>query len=382
MNSIFETWRKLLSEAKATPGCKLPNRGDIAEGIVAAAIVAKLSAREDGVVGIVTPEDILQQVIRIESMATTVTSVVPDLSGEFEDTISFAISMPKRPFGALMDPGLVHCLVGEYEGAAKYVNSAPMHRFAHRLANNRKSNEIFIKAAGTEDQRGTKVDISIVVDGEKKRNLISLKVKGGDQVAQKTGKGFSVQQAFWEPLGVNIDRLEAPYSELVAEIPEGKPFDSREAITEGGYLVTAGAATSLVYSDAFRQLQSHLDENRLEADFVARLADYIKEGITGPEAEFIELVKIEGGDFKRARFGSQYYKEMEKANLYPVYTESGSYPKIQIIFQDEEGNESVLVQMRSKVERASSQTKAGKRYGVLMRNYLEAGKALYKIAGV
>ena len=52
MNSIFETWRKLLSEAKATPGCKLPNRGDIAEGIVAAAIVAKLSAREDGVVGI------------------------------------------------------------------------------------------------------------------------------------------------------------------------------------------------------------------------------------------------------------------------------------------------------------------------------------------
>jgi len=376
MKPLMEEWRKYLSEASAD--CKLPNRGDIAEGIVAAAIVAKLSKRTEGAIGVVDVEDVIHQVRQIKEMRATVSTQVPDLQGEYVDTISFSIEMPQRAFAALTDPTLIRCLTGEYEGAIKYVNSTPMHKFALRLAQNKQSNEIVVEAAGTKDQKGTKVDISIVVDGVRKRNLVSLKVKGGEQFAQKTGKDFSVQEAFWSPLGIDVASLKEPYEEIVERIPAGKPFGSREEINEGGYLNLAAAATSMVYGEAYRQLQSHLDENRLEAEFVEKLVEYIIAGAVGPDAEFIELVKIMPNDFLRARFGSKFRRQMKEANLYPVFIESGSYPKIQIILEDEEGNKSVLVQMRAKVERARS----GTRYGVLMRNYVETGPGLYQLAAI
>ena len=362
--------------------CRLPNRGDIAEGIVAAAIVAKLSKREDGAIGMVTADDIIQQVMQIQSMDSVVTNTVPDLTGDHQDTISFSIAMPKKPFAALVDPSLVQCLNGEYGGAAKYVNNASMHKFATRLANNKKSNDILVKAAGTKDQKGTKVDISIVVDGVARRNQLSLKVKGGEQFAQKTGKAFSVQEAFWSPLGIDVSSLKSAYEAIVSEIPDGKPFLSRQEIDEGGYLQKAAEATTLTYKHAYNILESRLDEDRLEIEFVKQLADYISTGAVGAEAEFIELVKIIPGGFTRARFGKKFHREMERANLYPVLSLSGSYPKIQIIYEDSEGNKSVLVQMRAKMERASGTSKLGKRYGVLMRNYLETGPALYKLAAV
>lgn len=378
MKPIMEDWRSFLTEQK----CKLPNRGDIAEGIVAAAIAAKLSKRAGGKIQMVDVSDVIAQVGNIQQMNTVVSNVVPDFSNEHEDTVGFSISMPKRPFAALVDKNLLACLQGEYEGAVSYVNSAPMHKFATRLASNKKSNDILVKAAGTEDQKGTKVDISIVVDGNKLRNQLSLKVKGGNQFAQKTGKAFEVQKAFWEPLGIDVSGAEQQYVNIVENIPTGKPFVSRDEIDAGGYLKMASQATSLIYQQAYKTLESKLQNNRFEAEFVKLLADYIKTGAVGPESEFVELVKILPGDFKRARFGKKFYSEMEKANLYPIMSTSGAYPKIQIIYEDSDGNKSVLVQMRAKVERASGKSGGSKKYGVLMRNYLETGPALYKLAGV
>jgi len=377
-SDLFRLVEQVMEESK----CKLPNRGDIAEGIVAAAIVAKLSKREGGKIGMVSTSDVIQQVAKIDQMSTVVTNVVPDFTEGFEDTIGFSISMPKRPFAALTDPSLLSCLEGEYEGAVKYVNSGPMHKFATRLASNKKANQILVRAAGTEDQKGTKVDISIIVDGQRLRNQLSLKVKGGDQFAQKTGKSFSVQEAFWEPLEIDVSALEQKYNTIVDQIPDGKPFSSREEIDNGGYMLLASQAAELVYAQAYKTLESKLDNNRFEAEFVRKLADYIRTGAVGPESEFVELVKIERGDFKRARFGKKFYAEIENANLYPVLNTSGSYPKIQIVYEDDEGNKSVLVQMRAKVERASGKSGGTKKYGVLMRNYLETGPALYKLAAI
>lgn len=378
MKKIIESWDSYLTEQK----CKLPNRGDIAEGIVAAAIAAKLSKRVGGKIEMVSASDVIAQVSSIQQMNTVVSNVIPDFSNEHEDTVSFSISMPKRPFEALVDRNLLSCLQGEYEGAVKYVNSPPMHKFATRLASNKKSNNILVKAAGTEDQKGTKVDISIIVDGNKLRNQLSLKVKGGDQFAQKTGKAFEVQKAFWEPLGIDVSSAEQKYNSIVDGIPDGKPFLSRDDIDAGGYLEMASNATSLIYQQAYKTLELKLNNNKFESEFVKLLADYIKTGAVGPESEFVELVKILPGDFKRARFGKKFYSEMEKANLYPIINTSGAYPKIQIIYEDATGNKSILVQMRAKVERASGKSGGSKKYGVLMRNYLETGPALYKLAGV
>jgi hypothetical protein len=179
-----------------------------------------------------------------------------------------------------------------------------------------------------------------------------------------------------------VSSAEQAYNRIVSNIPDGKPFSSRDEIDTGGFLRLASDATSLIYQQAYKVLESKLQNDKFEAEFVKLLADYIKTGAVGPESEFIELVKILPGGFKRARFGKKFYTEMEKANLYPIINTSGSYPKIQIIYEDAAGNKSVLVQMRAKVERASGKSGGTKKYGVLMRNYLETGPALYKLAGV
>jgi len=385
MKRLLENFKRFLEEAPAE--CKLPrgaNRGDVAEGIVAAAIVAKLSKRIDGEIGDVTPEDVVEYVSKITSPKATITSRVLDLRGRVEDTVSFSIAMPAKSFAALVDPNLVHCFMGEYGGAAKYVNNPSMQRFALRLATNGMSNDIRVSAQGTDDQKGTKVDIQINVDGRRLQNSISLKVKGGDQFAQTVGPGFDKQEGFFGPLGIDVSNVKGEYEALVSQIPKGKPYASREEIDKLGILDTARQATKLVYDEAFRVLESYLQEDKMEAAFVTKLADFIKRGATLDDSDFVELVKISPNSFKRARFGKKFYRQIQDANLYPIikYGAKGN-PSIEIRYRDGSGKDTLLVRFRAKLERASGTTaKYGKRYGVLMRNYLESGDALYELAGI
>ena len=239
-----------------------------------------------------------------------------------------------------------------------------------------------VTGQGTEDQKGTKVDISISVDGEKTKNLISLKTKGGSQFAQKTGKDFKVLEAFWNPLGVDISSAEEAYKTLVSQIPAGKPFGSRAEIDEAGLLQIAADAFDVVYTNAFSELQGKLKDGKFEEDFVQNLIKYIRAGAVGKESDVIELVKILPGKFKRARFGPAFEKKMKEINLFPRLVRDGKYPMIKIITKDKDGKEGLLVQMRGKVERASGKSGGTKKYGVLMRNYVESGDALYDIAQV
>jgi len=385
MKRLLENFKHFLEEAPAE--CKLPkgaNRGDVAEGIVAAAIVAKLSKRIDGEIGEVTPEDVVEYVSKIKAPKQIITSRVPDLRGRVEDIVSFSIAMPEKSFGVLIDPDLVHCFMGEYAGAAKYVNNPSMQKFAFRLANNGISNNILVSAQGTDDQKGTKVDIQINVDGRRLQNSISLKVKGGDQFAQTVGPGFNKQEDFFGPLGIDVSSVKDEYEALVSQIPTGKPYASREEIDKLGLLDIARSATRLVYDEAFRVLESYLQEDKMEAEFVIKLADFIKKGATLDDSDFVELVKISPNDFKRARFGKKFYRQIQDADLYPTikYGKEGN-PTIEIRYRDASGKDTLLVKFRAKLERASGKSaKHGKKYGVVMRNYLESGDALYELAGI
>ena len=85
-SDLFRLVEQVIEEKK----CKVPNRGDIAEGIVAAAIVAKLSKREGDKIGMVSTADVIEQVAKINQMSTVVTNVVPDFAEGLEDTIGFS----------------------------------------------------------------------------------------------------------------------------------------------------------------------------------------------------------------------------------------------------------------------------------------------------
>ena len=109
MKQLLERFRRYLHEAPAP--CALPkgaNRGDIAEGIVSAAIAAKLSKRIDGDIGEITPEEVVTYVSKLKQPKEIITNTVPDLGGRTMDTVSFSVSLPAKSFNVLLDLSLIH----------------------------------------------------------------------------------------------------------------------------------------------------------------------------------------------------------------------------------------------------------------------------------
>ena len=386
-------------DSKCGPG--FPNRGDITEGIVAAALVAKFAKRvpeeKPTQIGDVTSDDIKKYVRLIKQQGMQGKTTVNDFEGT-TDTIQWSVQMPKGPFAALTDQNLEECLENEYNGTVKYVNQENITKWATRLAKNNQANEIVIAAEGTSDQKTTKVDISIVVDGDKKALQVSLKVKGSDLIAQKTGIKFDVLADFWGPMGVTLQNVQSKYEAKIANIPTGKTFKARNRALYNKFK-TAANGLRIAYSEAAKELGPLLKNN--PDAVIEGLIKYVRTGATRDDPS-VELVKISGGEFKKARFGPAFEKKMRTLKgLDVVYTESPGKKRIVLPSGKEmpgtkqptvsiyantgpEGQRELLVKFRGKMEAQSSPATATrpKMYGVVVRNYLEVGDGLFRVAGI
>ena len=388
-SDLFRLVEQAMDESEENPCAKFPNRGEVAEGIVAAALAAKFAKRIGGKIGNISSADIQTVIGRIEGQGIEIITDVEDfpVDGRVQvsDNVYLSISMGSRAFKALVDPNKLICLQGEYDGAVAYVNEEYMTKFATRLASNQKANKILVQAAGTKDQKGTKVDIFLNVDGGKVRKQISLKVEGGDQFAQKGGREFKHQQQFWDHLGIDISNAEGGFDAIMSEVPIGYVFDSREDIDKLQLVEKTASALTLTYKEAFEQLGEKLNGDVKEEAFMKKLISFIREGATGKDAEFIELVKIQPGSFKRARFGKQFEQTIRNMNLFARYHQDGLYPQIYIDarIQDEttgETKEVPIVRFRGRAGRPSNKAKT--KYGVYVRNYIESRDGLYELAKI
>jgi len=382
-------------------GKGFPNRGDITEGIIAAALVAKFAKRvpvgKPTQIGEVTKDDVKKYVRMIQKQGLVGTVAAEDYQGA-TDTIKWSVSMPKGPFAALTDQDLEECLEAEYNGTVKYVNQPNITKWAHKLAKNNEVNEIVIAAEGTSDQKTTKVDISILVDGEKKALQISLKVAGSDLIAQKTGFKFDALAEFWGPMGVTLQNVEDAYSKKIASVPTGKTFKARNRALYTQFKIAA-EGIRMAYTEAAKELEPLLKSS--PDDVIEGLIKYVRSGATRNDPN-VELVKISGGEFKKARFGPAFEKKMRTLKGLGVeYTETPGKKPIKLPDGGEmegtpqptvsiyantgpAGERELLVKFRGKMEAQSSPaTKTRpKMYGVVVRNYLEVGRGLFTVAGI
>ena len=155
----------------------------------------------------------------------------------------------------------------------------------------------------------------------------------------------------------------------------------------------------MAYDEAAKELGPLLKNN--PDNVIEGLLKYIRTGATRDDPT-VELVKISGGEFKKARFGPAFEKKMRTLKGLEVeYTESpGERP---IKFPDgttmegtkqptvsiyantgPNGERELLVKFRGKMEAQSSPATKNrpKMYGVVVRNYLEVGNGLFNVAGI
>lgn len=184
---------------------KLPHgssRGHMGEYLLGSAVVAKMKA---GVKNISTKD---------AKAIINATSKKENLSAKFKgsqgDTIEFIniIKNQKNIDDAKDVKSLTTLMANELEGAVKFANSdIYAAKYSKLFAENGKPDRLLVKAAGEEDQKGTKADIFLIYkrpDGsEKQVKGWSLKT-GSNLVGQASPRTFENMEAFFKEIGVTL----------------------------------------------------------------------------------------------------------------------------------------------------------------------------------
>tara|TARA_R110000822_G_scaffold155280_1_gene295066 strand:+ start:244 stop:1344 length:1101 start_codon:yes stop_codon:yes gene_type:complete len=358
------------------------NRGNIAEVILGAAVTAKFHTAPVSVVTYNMVTEILRKIIgdnKIILSRADRTSRETNVS----DKIRFAVAVPAKDWKFMSAPSNWPAVRDLFNSAIKYVNSdRRLGLQASVLFTNQKYNDIFINADGTGDQKGTKADIKLEIDGKQTVNQLSLKVSGGEQFAQVAGVTFEKQVTLWGKLGIDVAKAKPNYDKYFKRINLETRFSSRSLINDSDVKDNLRLAASEAYKIATKQLQIGFKNS--DNNLINGLASFIRFSATLDDPN-IELVKLTaGGSFKRAKFGKQFQENMLAfiPNLKVEY--SRLTDPIVNIYDPSIGNSSSakarLIRIRGKYSAEATKFQGEKVYRAYFRNIVEAGDLMFQIA--
>lgn len=378
------------------------NKGDIAEAILAAAVAARFKKRfkESDFAGenksqpvnvknlkpinVADVEEVLRQVVKGRAVYN-----VRDFDKKTKmqvnvfDNITVSVSIPQASMNFLTKPGNWASVSNIFNSAVAKVNQdSTLKSSALSLSVNLKEDTISVRGVGTENQKGTKVDLLVeVTQGGKKvsgaTKKISLKYDA-PQFGQVVGLEFENFGKIFDPLGLNDYQKfnEMFTAEVMVPFPNilSKRFDSRESITSSKEV----AALKRVAKEVFNAISHQLSTKLNDVGFKEQLARYCIQKATSNESG-VELVKFtpSGGQYTQ-KFGQSFIDNVKATDFDVTFDSSGSDPKIIVHKQGQgTGNANKLIQFRYRTD-ASASDKAGTKK-IVMRSYVESGDLLYKL---
>lgn len=348
---------------------KISNRGDVAEGILGAAMFAKFIKREAESIGVVTVQDVVGVLGTLKPIGNDYYQVqVKDADNRHADTITLSVQLKTVPYQDLLDPAKRPLLAKEFSSAIGYVNSAMAERYSKFFYLNGKADEIAVVSDGKAGEGEAKPDVWVIVkdpqgNPRKLKLNVSLKTKGIGQFAQVGGATVSSMRELWAYFGINIDE-----QEFIKKYETDSKKDQQKAL-------------SFLYGRIAEVLAEKLADDDIDAEvrFVDQLSKAIQYFATMDE-KGVELVDFDKGGFKILRF-NKLRQQLRNTNLtasfVPPRTADGK-PELAV---HEVGNpKNVLIAVRSKIENLISK-KTGEPY-IYWRNIIEKGPLLEKITTV
>lgn len=363
------------------------NRGDVAEGILGAALAAKFINRPKKF-GQNYPkltkkdiDDLLDDFFRPPgniSVTTVKDVLVTKTQKKIRDNITLEISLPAAATAVLKKKSNRSVVSDLYESAIDYVEDTWI-KDVETFAYNASPDKILIASDGVGDQKGTKADIKITINGKPYKKQISLKVSGGEQFFQVSGHDFSKQMKIWNDLlGLDINEFEKQYMKAISNYDSTAQFSSRDEKKLIAMKDMVKSAAEVVYREAAKQMARKISSK--DTKFFKNLANMVFTGATRGDKS-IELVKLDK-EYKRMRFDrgfvKRYTEVLKKSDLKVSYREDGD-PLIQVHTGTGVGKQNLILQIRVKVEAAPKGTNQGKRYSPYMRNIVEAGPMMFAL---
>lgn len=370
------------------------NRGDLFEVFFAAAVAARFVKRAKTKSAKTLPTVSGSDVDNVltEMMKSGYIKQVNDIGSAVIDTVSVSVSVPKKAQDFLSNRVNWAKVSDLRNGAVSFVNThSRLNAQARGLSINAREDLIRITAAGTEDQKGTKADVKIEVNSptnpdKKFRNIdYSLKVDGGEQFHQVSGQGFDKFLNIFGEMGLDVSPISGKYQNFIDEFFDKEIFTKKytsrdDAKTTGGGEYLKKAAR-LVYTYATQKLNEGLDTAD-KTDTKVKFADYIIYGLSRDINT--ELVKFTGNGKVKTRLANREFRDILANSRFNARINASGDPKIEIYKSNMDGsklsgNTNLIIQIRYKMEVASSTTASGKSYRFYPRNYLEAQPGMFLI---
>tara|TARA_B100001113_G_scaffold348322_1_gene342006 strand:- start:339 stop:1466 length:1128 start_codon:yes stop_codon:yes gene_type:complete len=372
----MKTFKTFIKEAKMAPKIDA-NRGDVAEIILGAAVTARFYNPPQVHAKITRKhvDDILKQVLRSKQ----VTVQRPDRQvGEvqIDDNIKFKVGVPQKAWKFISDKNNWSLVDDLFDSAIAYSNGERRLRGqAFNMYANNKKDVIFVNSDGTGDQKGTKADIKLLINGKEAPQQISLKVAGGEQFGQVAGITFDKQIEIFGRLGVNVKPAEKAFNAKMGKVTSKLMFADRGEVGMKEVEVAIRGAFGESYKFAAKQLQSRLP--------IGKLTSFLKIAATKGDPK-IELVKLVNRKYKKAKFGKQFEKNLK--DLLPKLTIEFEQTSDAIVhlYDKSRGPRSSqaarLIRVRGFFQRPSKIVGGQKVFYGYGRNIIEAGDLLFEIA--
>lgn len=336
------------------------NKGEIAEGILGAAMFAKFVARNAGGIGTITVGDVWNVLYNLKQTgADQYTTTVKDSNKEIADQVTFVLRLKSAPYAAVTDPKQQPNYNELAQSAVAYVNSSHAERYSKYFYTNGKADTIRVISDGVSEEAGRKTDIELEIydhkSGKMKRGKLSISLKVGPvkQFGQVGGIEFKSMLKLWDYFGINVSNLQSYYEDMASTDPEG--------------------ALRTMYAKIADYLAKSVDGNNEveEYDLIKNVTKAINYFATldDPTVSLVQLTSK--GQYKILRFTSMEPK-LRKINLTARYNGNKAMPEVEIF--DSESNK-VLLTVRAKNEFKDD----GSSY---VRNIIEKGPLLDVVASV
>lgn len=320
------------------------NKGDIAEGIIGAAITARFINKNRDI----TKEDVKKVIKSLGSTVSKIKQVVsssPNKNPKIIDDIKFYLSLADSNMKTLLDSNKWSGFESLFDSSVKYANSKTVIVWSKLLYENDQKNFIEIISDGLGNQSGTKVDVVVKVDGKTTNINLSLKVGDVKQFGQVGGSGFDKQVLLWkQTFNIDVSSLENKYNNLLEQKQTEK-------------------AVQLTYTYASNEINKLLSSSKTKKKFLQNLANGINFHATREE-ENVTLVQLTASQAKIYQFDN-ILEVLSNLNLKSTIKDSAGKPKM-IITDD--SNKS-LIEIRVKAETKPDGS-------IYIRNYIEKGELL------
>lgn len=330
--------------SKAADNTPKGNRGDMAEAILAAGIAARFTHKNTPVTASQVWEIINQLNPSLQQQKKDYDS--PNKNPKIHDKVTFQLGLAKANIAAVTNKQVQSTLTDIVNSSVRYANSAIITSWSKLLYENNKYNEIEVIADGIGDQTGTKVDVRVKIDGKLTNVNISLKADDVKQFGQVGGSSFDAQKTLWDTFAkLNVSSYESSYYDKIKD---------KDVV----------GALDKVYDGAVEQFNKSFSGNPKLT--LSNLSDGITYFATLREKN-VTLVQLSREEAQVYKFDN-LEKLLENKKLVAFKVPNKKYPEVGI--KDETGD--VLVSVRIKTENKTN--------GIYVRNYVEKGKLLTKLA--